>query len=127
MQVQGPVSRKSRQLFGPEKPFVKLQSAYSVKLVLSHVVKGIKMNIWRKCRASRSLRFKDTKRIMPPGMHPKSFRIFEKQAPGTCFPKVPKLFGSFSDASIPVISSQRLGSKPSKFTILLVFLTLKTR
>ena len=40
----GPVSRKSRQLFGPEKPFVKLQPAYSVKLVLSHVVKGIKMN-----------------------------------------------------------------------------------
>ena len=67
--AQGPVTRKSRQLFGPEKPFVKLQPAYSVKLV--HVVKGIKMNIWTKCRASRSLRFKDTKRIMPPEMHRK--------------------------------------------------------
>ena len=31
--VQGPVSRKSRELFGPEKPFVKLRPAYSVKLV----------------------------------------------------------------------------------------------
>ena len=35
---QGPVSRKSRKLFGPEKPFVKLQPAYSVKLVCSYVV-----------------------------------------------------------------------------------------
>ena len=31
--VLGPVSRKSRKLFGPEKPFVKLRPAYSVKLV----------------------------------------------------------------------------------------------
>ena len=29
----GHVSRKSRKLFGPEKPFVKLLLAYSVKLV----------------------------------------------------------------------------------------------
>ena len=39
---QGPVSRKSRKLFGPEKPFEKLRPAYSVKLVFSYVVKGIK-------------------------------------------------------------------------------------
>ena len=32
----------------------------------------------------------------------------------------------FSGASIPFISSQRRGSKPSNFTILLVFLTLET-
>ena len=37
--------------------------------------------------------------------------------------KVPKLFGPVSGASIPVISSQRQGSKPSNFAILLVFLT----
>ena len=30
---QGPVSRTSRELFGPEKPFIKLRPAYSVKLV----------------------------------------------------------------------------------------------
>ena len=40
---QGPVSRKSRKLFGPEKPFVKLRPAYSVKLIFSYVVKGIKI------------------------------------------------------------------------------------
>ena len=34
----GPVSRKSRKLSRPEKPFVKLRPAYSVKLVCSHVV-----------------------------------------------------------------------------------------
>ena len=33
----GPVSRRSRDLFGPEKPVVKLQSAYFEKLILQHV------------------------------------------------------------------------------------------
>ena len=36
---QGPVSRKPRELFGPEKPFVKVRPAYSVKLIFSYVVK----------------------------------------------------------------------------------------
>ena len=78
----GPVSRKSRELFGPEKPFVKLRPAYSEKLVFSYVVKGIKIKITAKFRASRRLRFEDTKRIMSPEIRPKSFGTFEKQAPG---------------------------------------------
>ena len=78
----GPVSRKSRELFGPEKPFVKLRPAYSLKLVFSYVVKGIKIKITAKFRASRRLRFEDTKRIMSPEIRPKSFGTFEKQAPG---------------------------------------------
>ena len=45
---------------------------------------------------------------------------------GACFSKVPKLFGSLSGATIPFISSQRRGSKPSNFAILLIFLVLKT-
>ena len=80
--LQGPVSRKSRELFGPEKPFVKVRPAYSVKLVFSYVVKGIKTKITAKFRASRRFRFEDTKRIMPPEIRPKSFGTFEKQAPG---------------------------------------------
>ena len=83
----GPVSRKSRKLFGPEKPFVKLRPAYSAKLVFSYVVKGIKIKITAKFRASRRLTFEDTKRIMSPEMHPKSFGTFEKQAPGASFPR----------------------------------------
>ena len=79
---QGPVSRKSQKLSGPEKPFVKLPPAYSVKLVFSYVVKGIKIKITAKFRASGRLSFKDTKRIMSPEMHPKSLGTFEKQAPG---------------------------------------------
>ena len=78
----GPVSRKFRKLFGPEKPFVKRRPAYSVKLVFSYVVKGIKIKITAKFRASRRLRFEDTKRIMSPEMRPKSFGTFEKQDPG---------------------------------------------
>ena len=46
------------------------------------VVKGIKIKITAKFRASRRLRFEDTKIIMSPEMRPKSFGIFEKRAPG---------------------------------------------
>ena len=68
------VSRMSRELFGPEKPFVKLRPAYFVKLVFSYVVKGIKIKITAKFRASRRLRFEDTKRIMSP----EKFRDFRE-------------------------------------------------
>ena len=68
----GPVSRKSRKLFGPEKSFVKLRPAYSVKLVFSYVVKGINIKITAKLRASRRLCFEDTKRITV--VHPKCAR-----------------------------------------------------
>ena len=49
--VQGPVSRKSRELFGPGKSFVKLRPACSVKLVFSYVVNGIKIKITATFRA----------------------------------------------------------------------------
>ena len=60
----GPVSRKFRKLCGPEKSFVKLRTAYSVKPVFLHVVKGIKIKVTAKSRASRRLRFEDMKRIV---------------------------------------------------------------
>ena len=78
---QRPVFRKSRKLLGPEKPILKHRPPYSVKLVFSYVVKGIKIKITAKFRASRSLRFEDTKSIMSPEMRLKSFGTFEKQAP----------------------------------------------
>ena len=59
--AQGPVSRKSRKLFGPEKPFVKLRPANSVKPFFSYFVKGIKIKMNAKFRASRCLRFENTK------------------------------------------------------------------
>ena len=48
-----------------------------------------------------------------------------KTSPGACFSKVPKRFGPISGTTIPFISSQRRGSKPSNFAILLIFLILK--
>ena len=45
--------------------------------------------------------------------------------PGACFSKVPKLFGPILGTTIPFMSSQRRGSKPSNFAILLIFLILK--
>ena len=69
-------------LENPEKSFVKLRPAYSVKRVFSYVLKGIKIKITVKHRASRRLHFEDKKRIMSPEMRPKSFGTFEKRAPG---------------------------------------------
>ena len=74
---QACVSQKTRKLYGPEKPFVKLRPAYFVKLVFSYVIKGIKIKITAKFRDTEHLRFEDTKRIMSP----KSFGTFEKRAP----------------------------------------------
>ena len=60
----GSVSRKSRRLFGPEKPFVKLRPAHSVKLIFLYVVKGINIKITAKFHVTEHLRFENTKRIM---------------------------------------------------------------
>ena len=45
--------------------------------------------------------------------------------PGACFSKVPKIFGPISGTTISFISSQRRGSKPSNYAILLIFHILK--
>ena len=79
---QRPISRKSRKLFEPEKLFVNLRLAYSVKLVFSNVAKGWKIKITGKFRASRRPRLENIKKIMSAEMSPKSFGTFEKRAPG---------------------------------------------
>ena len=61
------------------KPFVKLRSPYSLRLVLSYVVKGIKIKITVKFRASRRLRFGDTEIIMSLEFW---CRTFEKEGSG---------------------------------------------
>ena len=58
--IQEPVSRKCRKLFGPEKLFVNLRNAFSVKLFFLYVVKGIKIKTTSKLPASRGLRLEDT-------------------------------------------------------------------
>ena len=69
MKLRDPL-RDFRKPFGSEKPFLKLRLPYSVKLG-SWVLKGIKIEITAKFRASRSLRVEDTKR---PLGHPKCTR-----------------------------------------------------
>ena len=115
---QGPVSRKSRKLFGPEKPFVRLRPADSVKPVFSYVVKGIKIKITAKFRASRRLSFEDTKRIMSPEMRPKSLGTFRNRprtsrtfvlhavVPAHTVPR--KLFMSQSDAKSSIAHTGRM-------------------
>ena len=55
------VSQKTRKHYGPEKPFVKLRPAYSVKLGFSYVVKGVNVKITAKFRDTGLFRFEDTK------------------------------------------------------------------
>ena len=64
-----------------EKQFGKLQSAYSIMLVFSYVVKGTKINITAKFRGSTRLRFEDTKRTMSPENAPKKFRDIRETGP----------------------------------------------
>ena len=71
------VSQKTRKLYGPEKPFVKLRPAYSVKLVFSYVVKRIKVKITAKFRDTGHLNFEDTKRTMSP----EKIRAFRETGP----------------------------------------------
>ena len=78
--------KRPENFTGPKKPFVKLRPAYSVKLVLLYVVKGIKVKITAKFRDREHFRFEDTKRIMSPA----EFRVFretglctERFSPGT--------------------------------------------
>ena len=78
---QGPISQKSCKIFRPKTPFEKLRPAYSINLVFSYLVKGINIKMTAKFCASRCLHFQDTKRIMSPKMHPKSFGTFKKRAP----------------------------------------------
>ena len=86
---QWPVSRKSLELFGSGKPFLKLQLTHSVKLVFSVVVMGRKIKITAKFRVMRRFRFEDTKRTMSPEMRPKSFGTFKKRAPVPSSPRSP--------------------------------------
>jgi len=58
-------SGRGPRTFRAEKPFLKVRPACSVKLIFSYVVKGIKIKITAKFRASRRLPFEDTKTIMP--------------------------------------------------------------
>ena len=62
----GPVSRKSRKLFKPQKPFVKLRPTYPVKLVFWYVLKGMKINITAIFRVSERLHFEVIKRPISP-------------------------------------------------------------
>ena len=54
---QGPVSRNSRKLFRPEKPFLKLRSAYSEKLVFCYDLKIRKVKFVAKFHTWKRRRF----------------------------------------------------------------------
>ena len=78
----GPVSRKSRELFGPEKPVVKLQSTCFENLIFYHVFKVRKFKRMAKFYGLESRRCEDIKRIVALEIDPKRFGTFEKQTPG---------------------------------------------
>ena len=76
----GPLSRKSRKLFGFEKPFVKLRPVYSVTLALSYVVNGWKIKITVKFCASRCRRLRHKGNYVTRNA-PENFRDFRETGP----------------------------------------------
>ena len=78
----GPVSRKSRELSGPEKLFVKLQSACFEKLIFLNVFNTRKTKRIAKFEGLEPRRCQGLEGIVAPDIGPKSFGTFEKQAPG---------------------------------------------
>ena len=71
----------SRELFGPEKPVVKLQSACFEKTMFKHVFNIRKIKRIAKFHGSGPQRREDIKEIVVSETGPKSFGTFEKQAP----------------------------------------------
>ena len=82
---QGPVSRTSRELFGPGKLVVKLQSARFEKLIFLHAFNMRKIKRIAKFEGLEPRRCEDIKGIVVPDIGPKSFGTFKKQAPGLCY------------------------------------------
>ena len=122
----GPVSRKSRELFRPEKLVVKLQSACFEKMIFLHVFNIRQIKRIAKFEGLEPRRCEDIKGIVAPERDPKSFGTFEKQAPGACFSKVPKLFGSISGDIILFISSKRRRLEARNFAVIFIFIPFTT-
>ena len=72
----GPVSRKSRELFAPKNPVVKLQSACFENLIFKKTKRIAKFDGFEPRRCE------DVKGIVAPEIGPKSFGTFGKRAPG---------------------------------------------
>ena len=77
----GPVSRKSRELFGPEKLVVKLQSACFEKQIFFHVFNIRKTKRTAKFEGLEPRHCEDIKAVVAPGIGPKSFGTFDKTGP----------------------------------------------
>ena len=77
---QAPISRTSRELFGPEKLVVKLKSTRFEKMIFLHAFNMRKIKRIAKFEGLEPRRCKDIKGIVVPDIGPKSFGTFEKQA-----------------------------------------------
>ena len=71
-------SRTSRELFGPEKLVVKVQSARFEKLICLHAFNMRKIKRIAKFEGLEARRCEDIKGIVVPDIGPKSFGTFEK-------------------------------------------------
>ena len=76
------VSQKSRELFGPKKPLVKLQSTWFAELIFQCFEDVRKAKRIAKFVSLEPQHCQDIKGIVAPEIGPKSCRTFEKQAPG---------------------------------------------
>lgn len=79
--VLRPVSRESRELFGHEKPVVKLKSAWFEKPIIQHDFNIRKTKRTAKFDGLEPRPYEDTKEIVAPEIHAKSFGTLKKHAP----------------------------------------------
>ena len=80
---QGLVSRKSRELLGPEKAVVKLHSACFEKLIFLHVFNIRKIKRISRFEGLEPRRCEDIKGIVVPRNRPEKFRHFWERGPWT--------------------------------------------
>ena len=82
----GPVSRKSRKLFGPENPFQKLRSAYSKKLVYYDfkIRKGIFFFFLQNFMSGNVFVCKIREKLWHTKCARKGSGVLRKRAPGAC-------------------------------------------
>ena len=117
-----PVSRKSRKLFGPEKTFIKLRPANSVKPVFSYVVEGIKNKITVKLVLRDAFTLKIQRELCQPKCARKVSGLSRNGHQGL----VSRKARIFSGDIIFFVSSKRRSPVSRNFAVILTFAPFTT-
>ena len=119
LRVLGSVSRKSRELFGPEKPFLKLRPPYSVKLFFFICCKGSKNKNNCKVSCLETPLFWRYKEYYVTRNAPERFRDFRETGPWTPYRRHVKLLDQFHQRCLRRILKFKSYNRVSNVNVLL--------